>query len=245
MNIEYHLIDKNYTKANNRKIEYIVIHYTAGVSSKPGRAKGTATWFNNASAKASAHYIVDDGGVVQAVSDNDIAWHCGAKSYTHAFCRNANSIGIEICSNHDNFINYDKTPASDPGWYFTKETKENAAKLTANLMKKYKIPITNVLRHYDVTGKDCPAIWVDENKEGIKGWHNFLNLVKSKLNTDKEGVTVYKTFNDIPEWGKEAVQYLVCNNYLQGTGNGELNLTNDMLRLIVIMYRVLKDKGVL
>lgn len=241
MNIEYHLIDKNYTKANNRKIEYIVIHYTAGVSSKVGRARGTATWFNNASAQASAHYIVDDGLVVQAVADNNIAWHCGAKSYTHAFCRNANSIGIEICSNHDNFINYDKTPASDPGWYFTKEAKENAAKLTAELMKKYNIPITNVLRHYDVTGKDCPAPLVDNNKEGPAGWRAFLQMVSNNLEDKK----VYVTFNDIPEWGKEAVQYFSCNGYLAGTGNGELNLNYDMVRLIVIMYRLLKDKGVI
>lgn len=243
MNIDYYLIDKNFTKATNRKIEYIVIHYTAGVSSKPGRAKGTATWFNNPSAKASAHYIVDDGGIVQAVSDNDIAWHCGAKSYTHAFCRNANSIGIEICSNHDNFINYDKTPASDPGWYFTNESKENAAKLTANLMKKYKIPITNVLMHYNVTGKDCPAIFVDENKEGAAGWRAFLQMVKNNLTEENE--KVYVTFNDIPEWGKEAVQYFTCKGYINGTSNGELNLNYDMVRLIVIMYRILKDKGVL
>jgi len=241
MNIDYFLLDRNYTKATNRKIEYIVIHYTAGVSSKQGSAKGTATWFNNPTAKASAHYIVDDAGIVQAVADNNIAWHCGANSYTHAFCRNANSIGIEICSNHDNFINYDKTPASDPGWYFTKEAKENAAKLTADLMKKYNIPITNVLRHYDVTGKDCPAIFVDENKEGAAGWRAFLQMVSNNLEDKK----VYVTFNDLPQWGKEAVQFLVCEGYIVGTGNGELNIDNSMLRCIVIMYRLLKDKGVL
>lgn len=237
-NIEYRLIDNNFTKSNNRKIEYIVIHFTAGVSSKEGKARDTAFWFNNPVAKASAHYIVDDGLVVQAVADNNIAWHCGANSYIHPFCRNNNSIGIEICSNHDSFISYAKTPASDPGWYFTKESVKNAAELTAELMKKYNIPFEKVLRHYNVTGKDCPAIWVDENKEGEAGWYNFLNLVKSKLN--KEGVTVYKTFNDIPEWGKDAIEYMVDNNYITGTGNGELNIDNTMLRCIVIMYRIIK-----
>ena len=238
-NIQYHLIENNFTKANNRKIEYIVIHFTAGVSSKVGKARDTAAWFNNPVAKCSAHYIVDDGLIVQAVADTNIAWHCGANAYKHPFCRNSNSIGIEICSNHDNFISYAKTPASDPGWYFTKEEVKIAAELTADLMKKYNIPIEKVLRHYDVTGKDCPAIWVDENKEGKQGWYNFLMLVS---NIVKEGVTVYKTIEDIPKWGKEAVQYMLDNKYLTGTGNGDLNIDNSMLRCLVIIYRIIKIK---
>lgn len=243
MQIEYHLIDNNFTAKAKRDIKYIVIHYTAGVTSKPRSSVGTASWFNNPSAKASAHYIVDDGLVVQAVADNNIAWHCGTSGeYKHAFCRNSNSIGIEICSNHDNFLGYDKTSSTDSGWYFTKEAVKNAAELTADLMKKYNIPLENVIRHYDCTGKDCPAIWVDENKEGIKGWYNFLDMVKNYVNPSTIN---YKTINDIPEWAQESVKYFVCKGYVNGTGNGELNLNYDTVRFIVIMYRILKDKGVL
>lgn len=239
MQREYILIERNYTPKTNRKIEYIVIHYTAGVTSKKGSSVNTAHWFNSENAHASAHYIVDDVIVTQAVADNNIAWHCG-DGHIHPNCTNANSIGIEICSSHDNFKGYDKTYASDPGWYITKESKENAAQLTAELMQKYNIPIDNVIRHYDVSGKDCPSPWVDENKEGYKGWVAFLDTVKKYLPKDN-----YETIDDIPEWGKDAVKYFVCKGYINGTGNGKLDLNLTTVRLIVIMYRILDDKGVL
>ena len=34
------------------------------------------------------------------------AWHCGASSYRHPSCRNANSIGMELCSRKDSRGNY-------------------------------------------------------------------------------------------------------------------------------------------
>ena len=49
------------------------------------------------------------------------------------------------------------------GWKFTKEVIDNTVKLTKILMQKFNIPITNVIRHYDVSGKLCP---------GIIGWNN-------------------------------------------------------------------------
>lgn len=75
--------------------------------------------------------------------------------------------------------------------------------------------------------------------------HGHLPYIEYIKEDKKDNNTVYKTFNDIPQWGKEAVQYFSCNGYLAGTGNGELNLNYDMVRLIVIMYRLLKDKGVI
>ena len=116
-------IVNNFNSKVSRDIKYIVIHYTAGVSSKPGRAKSTRDYFNRVGVQASAHYIVDDATVIQAVRDKDVAWHCGTKgTYKHKDCRNSNSLGIEVCSNHDSFKSYEANPATDKGWYFTKES---------------------------------------------------------------------------------------------------------------------------
>ena len=41
-------------------------------------------------------------------------------------------------------------------------------------MQKYNIPIENVIRHYDVTHKNCPAPFV----ENTKAWDNFKNMLK-------------------------------------------------------------------
>ena len=102
MKVVKSLIKCNFETRTNRKIEYIVIHYTAGLSSKKGSALNCARGtFSNPNTKASAHYICDDETIVQAVEDKNKSWHCGTKGkYYHSYCRNDNSIGIEISSNY-------------------------------------------------------------------------------------------------------------------------------------------------
>ena len=73
----------NTTAAAGRAIRYIVVHYTAGVTSKPGSAAGTASYFGGTSKQVSADFIVDDGGAVQYNGDirNRYTWHCGGGKY--------------------------------------------------------------------------------------------------------------------------------------------------------------------
>lgn len=173
----------NTTVCKNRKIEYIVIHYTAGTSSTPGKAASTAKYFANESTKASADFIVDDANVVQFNQDipNRYTWHCGgAKLKTQGGqyynkCTNKNSIGIEICSNN---VHKKVLDANDESWYFTDEAVALAAELVRELMKRYGIPVGNVIRHYDVTGKLCPGIYgwnIDSCDEAE--WDDFKSRI--------------------------------------------------------------------
>ena len=152
----------NYTKNRTKKIEYIVIHYTAN---NGDTAKGNCNYFNSPNRNASAHYFVDENEIWQSVEDSDTAWHCGTNGkYYHSKCRNDNAIGIELCSERD----------SKGMYYFNQETINNAIELTKMLMKKYNIPIENVIRHYDVTRKVCPGPFVNNNV----AWNNFKNSLK-------------------------------------------------------------------
>ncbi|MEG0593122.1 MAG: N-acetylmuramoyl-L-alanine amidase [Coprobacillus sp.] len=131
------------TTMNNKKNKYIVIHYVGGVSS----AKNNCIYYNRKDARdASAHYFVDDTGVYQLVEDKDAAWHCGATSYKHKECRNSNSIGIEMCLKKDGAGKL----------YVTESTIEIVGQLVRELMDKYNIDKTHIIRHFDVTGKLCP-----------------------------------------------------------------------------------------
>lgn len=56
----------------------------------------------------------------------------------------------------------------------SKATEERTIKLVKELMRKYDIPIENVLRHYDITEKVCPAPYVRDYTR----WINFLNKLK-------------------------------------------------------------------
>lgn len=151
----------------NNPISYLIIHYTAGASSKPGSALRVCDVFQQR--PASADFIVDDGGIVQynpdiehincwAIGDAGIPGNKGGK--WRGIARNKNSVSIEVCSNLRKGASASK--ANHNGWYFTEATINNAIKLSRMLMSKYNIPKENVIRHYDVTGKMCP---------GVPGWN--------------------------------------------------------------------------
>ena len=171
---------KNYKVGRASPIKHIVIHYTAG---NGDTAKNNVDYYANNYVAASAHYFVDEYDIVyQSVRDEDTAWAVGATSYLHPDCRNSNSISIEMCSRNRNG---NKKPATDNGWHFKEETIKNTVALVKELMKKYNIPLKNVIRHYDVTGKTCPAPFVNVPD----AWDDF----KRRLVEVEELITV----NDI------------------------------------------------
>lgn len=153
------------------KIKYIVWHYTA---SDGATDENSGNYFKNNVTKTSAHYFVDDDSVTVSVPDTYVAYSVGGSRYTdykktggaqlYKIATNANTLNIELCDvvkngKHD----------------VTEKTLENAIELTKSLMKKYNIPISNVIRHFDVTGKYCPAYFMDEKK-----WKDVKNRITSQ-----------------------------------------------------------------
>ena len=132
---------RNYTNGRGgHAVDHIVVHYTGTDAS----AHNNLVYFSRNSAKASAHYFIDrDGTLYQSVPEEDTAWHAGK------FAMNQRSVGIESVS---------------AGEDFTDEQIATLAAMTQALMAKYGIPAENVVRHYDVTGKECPAPYIDPDK---------------------------------------------------------------------------------
>ena len=235
MNIERYFINCNYSYNEKRDIKYIVVHYTAGTTSKKGSALNTVkNVFNKPGANASAHYVVDNISIVQCVEDKDTAWHCGTNgTYYHKYCRNSNSIGIELCSNHDNFVSYEKNTARDKGWYFNPDTLNNGIKLIKYLSKKYNIPKENVLMHYDVTGKICPAPFINNG-----GWDNFIERIFTEDKEERDDIMVYNKIEEVPEYAREIIKKYVNLGFIKGTDKG-LELTDEMIRIMVIIDRII------
>lgn len=165
----------NFSNTNSRNVEYLVFHYTGNVKDT---AWANANYFMGANREASAHYFVDDENIYQSVDANDVAWHCGARTYYHASCRNANSIGIEMCCTAGN---YKVGPAA----------LENAAQLGAALCKYLGITDVDkyVVRHYDVSHKTCPRQMAGANNAE---WNKFKARIKAILNP----VVEHPAFND-------------------------------------------------
>ena len=206
----------NYQECNSRDIEYIVIHYT---SNKGDTANNNAVYFSRQKLNppASAHYFVDENEIWQSVHDADIAWHCGAKTYKHKSCRNANSLGIEICMN-------------DKDDNIRLKSIENAIKLTKMLMQKYNISIDNVIRHYDVTGKDCPRPMV-ENEDL---WTSF----KQSLLQEENQMQIYKWLKDMPDWSQDTFTRMFKVGVISTDKDGAMTVQESSLQPMVYIDRL-------
>lgn len=211
-------------------IRYLVIHFTANDGDS---AKNNADYFAREAPGASAHFFVDEREIWQSVQEKDIAWHCGTRGmYFHPYCRNANSLGVELCSRK-----------RGEKYYFTPETVKNAQQFVRSLMKRYGIPTENVVRHYDVTHKNCPAPFVED----AGAWQRFkaglMEQAKEDNMTEKQvkqlieqSKTVFDTEEAVPEWGRATIEKLTKRGLLRGE-DGKLALSEEMLRVFVVLDR--------
>ena len=209
----------NTTKYTNRPIDFLVIHYTAGGSSRKGVARNVASMFGNPNSRpASADFIVDDYECVQFNPDirNRYTYAVGGKLQGNAGggkfygkCKNYNSISIEICSSStNNDLRYPNTS----NWYFTDAALNNAIELARYLMKKYNIPEDHLIRHYDVNQKLCPGIrgWNKESGSEAK-WIAFKNSVLNGVDKEDElNMTKQEFINSLTN--EEAYQLLTKAN---------------------------------
>lgn len=133
----------------------IAIHQTGNVGKGANAEMHGKLQVNGNTRTAGWHYTVDDKEAVQSFPHSARVYHTGT---THG---HKNAIAVEICINSDG--NYKKAIA-------------NAAELVKQLMEQENIPIDKVKRHYDYSGKICPAQIMD-NKDGIS-WADFKDMLK-------------------------------------------------------------------
>ncbi|MGN0495667.1 MAG: N-acetylmuramoyl-L-alanine amidase family protein [Lachnospiraceae bacterium] len=133
--------------------QYIVIHYTANPGSTGWENRN---YFENlkdtGETFASAQFVIGlDGQIIQCVPCNEMAY-C-SNSYNE-FC-----ISIEMCH-------------PDETGNFNDETYNSCVYLVAHLMNYYHLDMDRLIRHYDVTGKNCPKYFVehDDRWEVFKGY---------------------------------------------------------------------------
>jgi N-acetyl-anhydromuramyl-L-alanine amidase AmpD len=134
-------------------IMYIVIHYTGA----EGTAKNNVDYFNGGNRNASADFFVGQNGEIWQYNPDlkrYYSWHCGggrqsSKGGTfYGKCKNGNSVGIELC-----------THKHGDEWIFYDATIEAARILVKYLMEEYGVKQANIIRHWDVNGKNCPAVY--------------------------------------------------------------------------------------
>ncbi|MCU6747911.1 peptidoglycan recognition protein family protein [Faecalicatena acetigenes] len=142
----------------------IVIHYTANPGST---AQENRDYFNglkdSGETSVSSNFVIGlEGEIIQCVPTWEVAYASNE--------RNRDTVSIECCH-------------PDKSGEFTKETYRSAVQLTAWLCEKFGLTENEVIRHYDVTGKNCPKYFV----ENEKAWELFKGDVKAAMERSEEG----------------------------------------------------------
>lgn len=142
------------------EVNGIVIHYTAnpGTTAQQNRSyfEGLA---ETKETKASSHFIIGlSGEIIMCIPLEEIAYASNE--------RNVDTIAIECCIDNE-------------AGKFTEKTYESLVKLTAWLVGKYDLTIDEVIRHYDVTGKNCPKYFVEHES----AWDDFKIDVTKYIET--------------------------------------------------------------
>ena len=137
------------------QVKGIVIHYTAnpGTSAQDNRDYFEGLKDSHVT-KASSHFIIGlDGEIIQCIPCNE--WSYASNE------RNQDTISIECC-------------ISDESGKFAQPTYDSLVELVSWLCFRYELTEEDLLRHYDITGKNCPKYYVEHED----AWESFLEDVK-------------------------------------------------------------------
>ena len=131
-------------------VRNIVIHYVGN----PGTtAQQNRDYYANPSSEVSSHFVIGlKGEIIQC-----IPLHEKSSASNH---RNKDTISIEVCH-------------PDESGKFTDASYQSLVKLTAWLLDVCDLDSNDVIRHYDITGKQCPLYFVTHED----AWKKFLQAV--------------------------------------------------------------------
>ena len=151
----------NFDERAGAPIDILLLHYTG----MPTGAEALDR-LCDAEAKVSAHYFVDEEGVItQMVEESQRAWHAGLSYWEGETNINARSIGIEIVN-----------PGHEWGYTnFPEKQMDAVMGLSQRILSRHAIPAHRVLGHSDVAperkedpGEKFP--WKRLAEEGVGLW---------------------------------------------------------------------------
>ena len=175
MQIIHDFLTINEYSRPGRKIKEVlgvVLHWTANPAANAQQNRDYFESLKTGSAGyASAHYIIDQNGlIVAAVPEYEIAYHCGtsqpdpksgeiytdeARARYGRYASASNSpnnctLGVELCP-------------VDAAGNFSDATINSAIELCADICRRYGLDAADLTTHHDVVGwKDCPKLWTEK-----------------------------------------------------------------------------------
>ena len=139
------------------------------------------------------------------------------------------------------------------------EIVDNLVVFTQMLMQKYNVPLENVVRHYDVTGKWCPRPWMGDDRNtyygtsGNEQWKKFKERLSGEeldmnIEEARKQLTSCADTGDTPsEWARDAAEFCKRKGIFNGDGAGNYGWQQPITREAVaqILYNAFESAGML
>lgn len=181
-----------------------------------------------------------DGTVYQTLPWETIAWHCGgAANDTH--------IGVEMTEPSAG-MTYAEAAKQITGTYHA------AVELFAQLCEMYSLdPLTDgvIIGHAEGHRRgvasnhaDPELLWntysMGYTMDGFR--RDVYAEMHKNDEEDDEDMIRYNTIEEVPSWAREEAQRLIDRGALQGNTDGKLDVSEDMLRTMIVCQRMLDEQ---
>lgn len=177
-------------------------------------------------------FVQADGTVYQTLPWETIAWHCGGSA-------NSTHIGVEMTEPSAG-MTYAEAAEQIAGTYHT------AVELFAALCKQYGLDPAQdgvIIGHAEGHRRgvasnhaDPEALWrqygMGYTMDGFR--RDVAEVMNENDEEDEDDMVRYNTIEEVPSWAQDTVRALVDAGALGGVGGGNLDLSMDMIRGLVV-----------
>ena len=191
-------------------------------------------------------FIQRDGTYYQTLPYTMRAWHCGGAA-------NATHIGIEMTEPASiAYTGYgaewrDLNPAATEA--HVRGTYAAAVELFAQLCAQYALdPLADgvIISHAEGAARGIASAHADPTHLWrafgltMDGFRADVAAKMAAGNTDEEedNMVRYDSIDDVPGWARGTIKEMMDAGLIAGTGGGRLGLSDDMLRMLYIMWHM-------
>lgn len=184
-------------------------------------------------------FVQADGTVYQTLPWETIAWHCGGSA-------NSTHIGVEMTEPSAG-MTYAEAAEQIAGTYHT------TVELFAALCKQYGLDPAQdgvIIGHAEGHRRgvasnhaDPEALWrqygMGYTMDGFRA--DVAEAINENDDKEDNNVIRYTTIDDVPGWARSTIKEMMDAGLIAGTGGGRIDLSDDMLRMLYIMW-LMRDK---
>ena len=158
-----------------KKVTKIAVHYVGNPGTSAVANRNYFENQKNGGKCVSSHFVIGlNGEIIQCIPLTEISY-CTNQA-------NGYSVSIECCH-------------PDSTGKFNEATETSLAELCAYLLKKFGLSADDIIRHYDVTGKQCPLFWSPtkyQSKEVADGrFEAFKGRVREMMSGEGKAAKYY------------------------------------------------------